>query len=125
MSMSAKYAMQKRRAMYDGGAVTPASDAAKKAAESMRKAFRFAKGGDVSCEACKGGVCMAHGGLVDRVMAKRAGETPDAAPNEFDELELEPAPEDDSTAGNEIGDDTVHDEERDLVSRIMRKRKTA
>ncbi len=80
----------------------------------------YASGGD--CMACKGGVCMEHGGMVDRIMAKRM---PDFAPNEFDELELEPAPSPPHSGGDygdDLGDEAVDEDEHDLVARIMRSR---
>ncbi len=65
--------------------------------------------------------------MVDRVMRKRmahGGEvTADEQPNEFDVLELEPAPEADYPGSNEHGDAELEDEDRDMVSRIMRSRK--
>ncbi len=80
----------------------------------------LAEGGDVDCMACQGGTCMEHGGLVDRIMKKRGAV--EEAPNDFDELDLEPAPEADYPGSNEHGDAQVEEDDRDLVARIMRSR---
>jgi hypothetical protein len=95
--------------------------------EKKKDRRNLAMGGDVSCSSCDRGVCAAHGGLVGRIMAKRQPEHPDFDANEFDELEVDPAPEADYPGSNEIGDDSLDDEEMDMdiVSRIMRKRKSA
>lgn len=74
----------------------------------------LAEGGCVSCAA---GRCMAHGGIVDRIMAKREAaddeSVADEMPNDFDYLELEPAP---------TADYPEEDGEDDLVGRIIKKR---
>lgn len=106
MSMAIKYAMKKK--MAKGGAVMD---------------------GAAMCQACEGGKCMEHGGMVDKIMAKRmakGGEvTADEKPNEFDEMELEPAPNP-PHSGNDYGDDLGNEEidenDHDLISRIMRSR---
>ncbi len=99
------YQDDKPKKMADGGEVTkPSIDAekGKLVSDSFKKSFGFASGG-----------------MVDRIMAKRC--PADEMPNEFDELVLDPAPEDTSSAGNEIGD-PIPDEDDDMVSRIMRRR---
>ncbi len=91
--------------MYDGGEVTEPTidpEKGKLVSDSFKKSLGFA-----------------GGGMVDRIMAKRCPPA-DEMPNEFDELELDPAPEDTSSAGNEIGDESLDDD--DLVARIMRRR---
>ncbi len=68
---------------------------------------------------------MAEGGLVDRIMAKRGGyEEPlaDFECNDFDELDLEPAPEADYPGSNEHGNAELEEDDHDLVARIMRSR---
>ncbi len=111
-----------RTNLADGGDVKPVvdPDEAKKMAAEMKKAFHFAKGGDVSCAMCQGGNCMEHGGIVDRIMEKRRPVTADEMPNEFDELELEPAPSP-PHSGKDYGDDLGED----MISKIMRKRRSA
>ncbi len=110
-----------RTNLAEGGEVTdPQPSKADDMASSMRKAFHFAEGGDVDCMACQGGACMEHGGLVDRIMKKRGAV--EEAPNDFDVLDLEPAPEADYPGSNEHGDAEVEEDERDLVARIMRSR---
>lgn len=86
----------------------------------------LAEGG---CVSCADGTCMEHGGMVDRIMRKRmakGGEvTADELPNEFDEQELEPAEEFSYTganSGDELGNDEMDENDRDLISRIMRSR---
>ncbi len=86
----------------------------------------LAEGG---CVSCADGTCMEHGGMVDRIMAKRyakGGEvTADELPNEFDEQELEPAEEFSYTganSGDELGNEAMDENDRDLISRIMRSR---
>jgi hypothetical protein len=125
MSMAMKYAMKKR---YAKGGTAKRDDTDTGTDEPADINGRYAKGGSVKGSRCK----MAEGGeaksgLVERIMAKRQPEHPDFDANEFDELELNPPPKDTSSAGNEIGDDSLDDEEMamDLVSRIMRKRKSA
>lgn len=142
MSMSAKYAMQKRRRMYDGGQVTSTatvdSDKAKMAADSMKKAFGYAKGGDVECHACKGGMCYEHGGsvtgtgMVDNIMRKRMAKGGEVEPmadfesDDFDYLDTHPAPDDadytGANSGDHLGNERIEENDRDIVSRIMRSR---
>lgn len=113
MSMAIKYAMKKRQASGRGA---PSSDG--------------------ECAACKDGVCMAHGGMVDRIMRKRMSEggmvandthdnTADEKENEFDDLVLRDDLEfsyDGKNSGDHLGNETVDAEERDLVKRIMSSR---
>lgn len=77
----------------------------------------LAEGGDVDC------------GMVDRIMRKRMAEggevTADEKPNDFDELDLEPAPDEHYTganSGDEDGDAELDENDHDLISRIMRSR---
>ncbi len=94
-----------RTNLAEGGEVE-ADDPAKKAADSMRKAFHFA-----------------DGGMVDRIMGKRkGGETADEQPAEYDPMELEPAPEADYPGSNEHGNEALDENDQDLISRIMRSR---
>lgn len=89
--------------------------------------------------------CYADGGMVDeheqdadmiaRIMHKRKeysmggmvandvgeGQEADKLPNQFDDLVLRDDLEDDSDAGNEIGDEAQ--DKRDVVSKIMKSRK--
>ncbi len=110
-----------RTNLAEGGEVTdPQPSKADDMASSMRKAFNFAGGGDVDCMACRGGTCMEHGGLVDRIMKKRG--SVEEAPNDFDELDVEPAPEADYPGSNEHGDAELDENDHDLISRIMRSR---
>lgn len=147
MSMAIKYAMGKKaRKMADGGEVKPVVDPekAKLAAASMRKAFGssdtpdkadpvsgdYAKGGSVECMACKGGTCMEHGGMVDRIMAKRmaqGGEVmADEESNDFDYLDQKGMAHDadytGANSGDEHGNEEMDENDRDLISRIMRSR---
>lgn len=102
----------------------------------MKKGDRknLAEGGDV-CSACDAGTCTAHGGLVDKIMRKRMSEggqvandtdmTADTQPNEFDDLVLDDDLESDYTganSGDELGNDAMDENDRDLISRIMRSR---
>lgn len=98
----------------------------------------FAEGGMAEdCpDCCDGMPCEMHGeqddshdmDMVSQVMSKRmskGGTTEDDSlagfkPNEFDELELNPPPMDNSSAGNEHGDSTLFE---DAVSKVMMKRR--
>lgn len=86
--------------------------------EKGKDRTNLAEGGNVEC-----------GTMVDRIMRKRmahGGEVmADFEPNEFDELELEPAPSPPHSGadyGDDLGDEEVAEEDHDLVSRIMRSR---
>ncbi len=195
MSMAIKYAMGKKaKKMADGGEAVVDPDKAKKAAESMRKAFGYAEGGQVHetldytemkrGDSRKGNTGerkgqsragvevreakrqrgfgdsdsdgrakraegrakdehkavlrdlkgsrrdrtnLAEGGLVDRIMSKRSGGdvTADEQPNEFDVLELDPAPSPPHSGddyGDDLGNAELDENDRDLISRIMRSR---
>ncbi len=118
---------QDRTNLADGGEVKPIvdPDKSKEMADAMKKAFRFARGGEVGCAMCEGGRCMEHGGMVDRIMAKRQPDLADFKPNEFDELELDPAPSPPHSGddyGDDLGNEALHENDRDLISRIMRSR---
>lgn len=84
----------------------------------------LAEGGCVSCAA---GRCMAHGGLVDRIIDKRSAK-PDAdfESNDFDALDDMSIPDEADYTGENSGDDegneTLDDADQDLVSKIMRSR---
>lgn len=89
----------------------------------------FAKGGEACPDCCDGMPCEMHSDddMVGKMMAKRkmakGGEVESLAdfkPNEFDELEVNPPPMDDSSAGNEQGDNTLFE---DAVSKAMMKRR--
>ncbi len=98
----------------------------------------FADGGEVDCpDCCDGMPCEMHGeqgpeheeDMVSKIMGKRmakggmaeAASLADSDPNEFDELEVNPPPMDNSSAGNEHGDSTLFE---DAVSKVMMKRKS-
>ncbi len=94
--------------------------------------------GSYGCQMCHGGMAkMAEGGEVDdedamiaRIIRKRAGMAEpeaDFESNDFDVLDQEsPGTAADETvdnSGDEIGDEKVEGESKDVVDRIMRKRK--
>ncbi len=93
----------------------------------------YAKGGE--CHACKGGTCMEHGGLVDRVMRKRMSKGGMVANDTEPEADSESADfdylaEHDDLAFHDTGANSGDrdggrddDEGRDIVSRAMRSRK--
>ncbi len=113
-------------------------------------AKKKARGGEV-CEACKGGECMAHGGVVgddldmiSRIMRKRAEKYSEGgrvansdhgvddedlagfSPNEFDDLTLRDDLEFSYTgenSGDHLGNEQEDEDRRDIISRIMRSRK--
>ncbi len=112
MSMAIKYAMGKKaKKMADGGEIecTPSKEDRADKSASISGAY-------------------SDGGMVDRIMRKRmagGGEAVDREPNEFDEMELEPAPkfsETGANSGDEDGDAELDENDHDLVSRIMRSR---
>lgn len=113
MSMAVKYAMNKRRKMAEGGCTSSATVDPQKAADataSMRKAFGYAKGG-----------------LVDRIMDKRGAKPmADGESADFDYMDERSAGDaadyTDANSGDELGDAMVEDDDRDMVSRIMRSR---
>lgn len=112
MSMAIKYAMNKKR-MAGGGSVDAGT-----------------------CKACEGGQCMEHGGLVDRVMAKRmskggmvANDTTDNMADDkeaqYDDLVLRDDLDFSYTgenSGDELGNAEMDENDRDLINRIMRSR---
>ncbi len=119
---------------------------------AMKK--RMAKGGMAKpemseCMACKGGMCMEHGGevkppmmsspssefedddLVMKIMKKRyaAGglvePVADFESNDFDVLDKDPPEEFHDTganSGDELGDEHEEDEDKDMVKKIMKSR---
>lgn len=98
--------------------------------ESMRGQNRqnLAEGGE-ACMACQGGTCMEHGGMVDRIMAKRRGSsepTADFESNDFDVLDDMSIPGSadytGANSGDEAGNEALDENDHDLVSRIMRSR---
>ena len=114
---------------------------------AMKK--RMAKGGIAECMACKGGMCMEHGGqveepaagsgfsddMVDRIMKHQyskggmvANDTPPVADfeeNEFDDLVLRDDldfHETGSNSGDLIGNDQEDEDREDILNRIMKSR---
>lgn len=95
-----------------------------------------------NCPECAMGRCMAHGGavdahgkgdLVDRIMTKRmskggavANDTDDASvdmePNEFDVLVKSGGLDGHYVGEENLGNERLDEDERDLVARIMRSR---
>ncbi len=70
--------------------------------------------------------------LVMRIMKKRYAEggtvepVADFEPNDFDEMDLEPAPEFHETganSGDELGNEAEEEDQKDMVSKIMKSRK--
>ncbi len=131
MSMAIKYGMQKKAkggmmcshgsgpdcptCKADGGEVEPHptstatidQDKADKAAKSMRDAFHFA-----------------DGGVVDRIMKARKGESADEHPNDF-ENPIDVPDDADYTAensGDNLGNEALDENDADLIRRIMRSR---
>lgn len=82
---------------------------------------KCAHGGSIDCPKC-----YAEGGLVDRIMRKRSGPKADEMPADFDFMDQVP-PEHDAdytgkNSGDELGNEQLADDERDIVIRIMRSR---
>jgi hypothetical protein len=105
----------------------------------MKKCWggKMAKGGEAECpDCCDGMPCEMHGeqgpehegDMVSKVLGKRmakggmaeAASLADSKPNELDELEVNPPPQDHSSAGNEHGDSSLFE---DAVSKVMLSRK--
>ncbi len=106
-----------RKNLADGGYVddephptstaTIDQDKADKAAKSMRDAFHFA-----------------DGGVVDRIMKSRKGESADEQPNDF-ENPIDVPDDADYTAensGDNLGNEALDENDADLIRRIMRSR---
>ncbi len=130
MSMAVKYGMQKRAKMAKGGCVgdscpgcescsdggKPTSTAtmdpekAKAATKSMRDAF--------------GG--YADGGVVERIMKSRKGETADEKPNDFEAVDEGDVPDSANytaeNSGDLLGNEALDENDADLIRRIMRSR---
>lgn len=138
MSMAMKYAMKKRMkkdgaAMCeaDGGEVEAPKDPpvdperAKKAEESMRKAFGYADGGEVEEDS------GFSDDMVGRIMKHRFSkgeEEPvaDFESNDFDYLDQiggdHEADYDEENSGDDIGNKAEDDDQHDVVKRIMKSR---
>lgn len=127
MSMAVKYAMKKRMAKAgdDSGIDEP-----------VQVNGAYAKGGEVECGACKSGKCADHGGMVDRIMVKRmskggmvandtTGDMADSKEAQYDDLVLRDdmgSSDTGANSGDELGNAEMDENDRDLISRIMRSR---
>lgn len=130
-----KYHMKKK--MAKGGDLEDYADATSPVAVSGTNA-KCAGASCPGCSHCNGGM-MAKGGemmgdddLVMRIMKKRYAHggvvepVADFEPNDFDEMDLEPAEEFSETganSGDEIGDKAEDEDRKDIVSKIMKSRK--
>lgn len=130
-SLAMAYAMKKRsKKMAEGGEVamddTPmsAEERKKRLEASMRKAFHYAKGGDVECDyddEMVGRIMKSRGGMI----ANESEPVADFEENQFDDLVLRDSLEFSDTganSGDEIGDDQEDEDRKDIVRRIMRSR---
>lgn len=69
---------------------------------------------------------MAEGGLVDRIMSARKGETADEKPADFDAMDDMTIPDDadytGANSGDMLGNEAMDENDADLIRRIMRSR---
>lgn len=122
-------------------------------AMKYRMKQKMTKGGEAECMACKGGECMEHGGMaedpkgddgyvsdgiamlamggvIDRIMKKRAGAEglplADFESADYDVMDQKAAPDDAdysaANSGDEKGNEALDEDEHDVVSRIMKSR---
>lgn len=157
-SMSIAYSMnKKRKKMADGGMAeteeaptSPVLPGAQSAQDSMRKAFKFAEGGEAGAMEeddkdlgqmpvdMKESTEDSDDDLVMRIMKKRYSEggqvanevdmdSADKDPAQFDDLvigdDLESDYGDDDNSGDALGNDQEDEDRKDIVSRIMASRK--
>lgn len=136
MSFAAAYAAKKHmKKMAKGGAVEDDGASMPVSTDGMNE--KCAPHGKMGCGMCHGGA-MAKGGevgsgfsddMVDRIMKHRyakGGEvSADEEPNDFDVMDKEEVPdfhETGANSGDELGNEHEDEDERDVVSRIMKSR---
>lgn len=117
MSMAVKYGLMKKARDSAGGSSTGSSEATDCVGPE--------------CSGCDSAACMAEGGevggdLVNRIMKKRGSDMAGSKSADFDVMDDIEVPDDadytGANSGDEIGNDTLDENDADLIRRIMRSR---